>query len=135
MLSLKNMIKPEQSAEIDFPGFPDFVVTLNYLGRDKLSEIRSKCVQRKIVRGQVDESLDFEMFNKLYSRSVIKGWKGLKLSYLSKLMLVDLPADYKEDDELEFTEENAEALLRHATDFDAFVTNTLADLGNFTKRG
>jgi len=135
ILSLKNMIKPEQAAEIDYPGLEGFTVTLNYLGRDKLTDIRKACVTKKLVKGQLEENLDFEKFNKLYSAAVIKGWKGFKMKYLTQLLLADLPDGVGPEDELEFTPENAEELLRHASDFDSFVSSTLADLSNFTKRG
>lgn len=135
MLELKNMIKPEQAAEIDFPGFDGFVVTLNYLGREKLAEIRNKCVTKKMIKGQLEESIDFDKFNKMYSAAVIKGWKGLKLSYVSQLLLLEIPEGYKEEDELPYSVENAEHLLKNANNFDAFVTATLGDLSNFTKRG
>lgn len=134
-LSLKSMIKPEQSAVIDFPGFEGFSVTLNYLGRERLAEIRKNCVTKKMEKGQLVESLDFDKFNRLYSEAVIKGWTGLKLKYLPQMMLVDLPEGYSEEDMLEYTPENAEFLLRNAGDFDSFVSATLGDLSNFTKRG
>lgn len=134
-LSLKSMIKPEQSAEIEFPGCEGFVVTLNYLGRERLADIRKTCVTKKMIKGQLEESIDFDKFNRLYSDAVIKGWSGLKLKYVSQMMLVDIPEGNSEEDLLPYSPENAEALLRNAGDFDAFVSATLGDLSNFTKRG
>ena len=135
VLSLKSMIKPEQSAEIDFPGFEGFTIILNYLGREKLAEIRRSCVTKKLNKGQLEETIDFDKFNSQYSAAVIKGWKGLKLKYVSQMMLVDIPEGNSEEDELPYTPENADFLLRNAADFDAFVSATLSDLSNFTKRG
>jgi len=135
VLSLKNMIKPEQEAEIEFPGLPGFVITLNYMGRDKLAEIRNQCVTKKFSKSGLEEGLDFDKFNKLYSSKVIRGWKGLKLSYVTELLLSEIPEGYSPDDELPYTEENAEYMLKHASSFDTFVSSTLGDLSNFTKRG
>ena len=134
-LNLTSMVKPEQSVEFDYPGFPDFKVTLCYIGREKLNTIRKSCVIKKITKQGVEDGLDLDKFNKLYSEAVIKGWSGFKLSYVSQLMLVNLPADVNPDTPLEFTIENAEALLKHSTDFDTFVTSMLGDLANFTKHG
>lgn len=135
MLELKNMIKPEQSAELDFPGYEGFTVTLNYLGREKLAEIRNKCVVKKVAKGQLEEAIDFDKFNKLYSAAVIKGWKGLKLKYLREMLLLEIPEGYNEESELPYTQENAEYLLKNANSFDVFVSATLSDLTNFTKHG
>ena len=129
------MVKPEQSVEFDYPGFTDFKVTLCYLGREKLNTIRKACVIKKITKQGVEDGLDLDKFNKLYSQAVIKGWSGFKLSYVSQLMLVTLPDEVNQDTPLEYTVENAEALLKHSTDFDTFVTSMLSDLANFTKHG
>ena len=134
-LNLNSMVKPEQSVEFDYPGFTDFKVTLCYLGREKLNTIRKGCVIKKITKQGVEDGLDLDKFNKLYSQAVIKGWSGFKLSYVSQLMLVTLPDEVNQDTPLEFTIENAEALLKHSTDFDTFVTSMLGDLANFTKHG
>lgn len=134
-LNLNSMVKPEQSVEFDYPGFTDFKVTLCYLGREKLNTIRKACVIKKITKQGVEDGLDLDKFNKLYSQAVIKGWSGFKLSYVSQLMLVTLPDDVNQDTPLEYTVENAEALLKHSTDFDTFVTSMLSDLANFTKHG
>ena len=134
-LNLNSMDKPEQSVEFDYPGFTDFKVTLCYLGREKLNTIRKACVIKKITKQGVEDGLDLDKFNKLYSQAVIKGWSGFKLSYVSQLMLVTLPDEVNQDTPLEYTVENAEALLKHSTDFDTFVTSMLSDLANFTKHG
>jgi hypothetical protein len=134
-LNLNSMVKPEQSVEFDYPGFTDFKVTLCYLGREKLNTIRKACVIKKITKQGVEDGLDLDKFNKLYSQAVIKGWSGFKLSYVSQLMLVTLPDEVNQDTPLEYTVENAEALLKHSTDFDTFVTSMLSDLANFTKHG
>jgi hypothetical protein len=38
------------------------------------------------------------------------------------------------DEELEYSQENAETLMRNAADFDQWVTDTVGDLDNFTQR-
>lgn len=134
-LSLRNIVKPEETASFDFPALDGLSIQLCYLGRDRLNAIRKECIVKRLSRGEAEESLDLAKFNILYSAAVIKGWKGFKLSYLSSLMLVDLPEGADPDSELEYTPENAEVLLRNSNIFDKFVSDILADLSNFTQRG
>ena len=80
---------------------------------------------------QPEEELDEERFLVEYCKAVIKGWKGLKYKYLEELLLVDISA-LDPEDELVFTQENSELLMRNASDFDTWVTETVSDLENFT---
>ena len=63
---------------------------------------------------------------------MIKGWKGLKYEYVSQLLLIDT-STINLQDELRFTQENAELLMKNSPDFDTWVTETVGDLENFTK--
>lgn len=134
-LNLNSIVKPEQAMDFDYPGFPGFSVKLCYLGRERLNAIRKACISKKVSKEGIQDSMDFEKFNRMYSEAVILGWKGLKMKYVSSMMLVDIPEGVDGDSELEFTIENAEAILKHSTEFDTFVTSTLGDLANFTKHG
>ena len=62
---------------------------------------------------------------------MLKGWKGLKYRYLEELLLVDVSQFYPED-ELPYTVDNAELLMKNAAAFDTWVTETVGDLENFT---
>ena len=42
--------------------------------------------------------------------------------------------DLDADDELPFTQENAELLMKNANSFDTWVTETAGELENFTER-
>ena len=63
---------------------------------------------------------------------MIKNWTGLKYKYLNQLILVDTSA-HSPDNELPFTQENAELLMRNSADFDTWVTEAVGDLENFTQ--
>ena len=63
---------------------------------------------------------------------MIKGWKGLKYEYVSQLLLIDTTSINLQD-ELRFTQENAELLMKNSADFDTWVTEVVGDLENFTK--
>ena len=75
--------------------------------------------------------MDEDKFVVEYCKGVIKGWKGLKYQYLEELLLVDVSA-LDPEDQLPYTQENAELLMKNSTDFDTWVTETVSDLENFT---
>lgn len=132
-ISLATLMTPSKTVEIDFPGYKDMSVTLCYLGREELVKLRKKCVTTKFSKKtrQPEEHLDEEKFLTEYCKGVIKGWSGLKYRYLEELLLVDVSA-LDPDDELAFTQDNAELLMKNSSDFDTWVTETVSDLENFT---
>jgi len=132
-VSLASLMTPSKTVSLDFPGFKDMKVSLCYLGRDELLKLRKKCVSTKFDKKtrQPEEVLDEEKFLEEYCKAVIKTWSGLKFSYLEELLLVDVSA-YDQDDELPYTPENAELLMKNSTVFDSWVTETVGDLENFT---
>jgi hypothetical protein len=132
-VSLASLMTPSKTVSIDFPGYADMSVKVCYLGREELVKLRKKCISTKFSKKthQAEEVLDEEKFLTEYCKGVIKGWSGLKYRYLEELLLVDISA-LNPDDELVFTQENAELLMKNSTDFDAWVTETVSDLENFT---
>ena len=53
-----------------------------------------------------------------------------KYKYLEEFLLVDV-SKLNLEDELDYTQENAELLMRNSGDFDQWVTDTVGDLGKF----
>jgi hypothetical protein len=111
-----------------------FTVDLCYLAREELIKLRNRCLAQKFNRKTraFDEQLDENKFLVEYVKAVIKGWKGLKYSYLEELLLVDI-SSLDPEDYLEFSLDNAETLMRNAADFDTWVTEVTGELENFTK--
>ena len=131
-ISLKSLLVPSKSVDIEYPGMPDFKITVNFLSRETLVKIRKNATRTSFKnRVAVDEVNDDE-FLKQYVRESIKGWKGLTLAYLEQLAPVDLTGQDLSN-ELEFTEENALFLMKSSSNFDAFISETVTDLGNFQK--
>ena len=132
-VSLASLMTPSKTVTIDFPGYKGMTVSLCYLAREELVKLRKKCITTKFNKKthQPEEELDEERFLLEYCRAVIKGWKGLKYRYLEELLLVDISA-LNPEDELPYTQENSELLMRNATGFDTWVTETVSDLENFT---
>lgn len=131
-LSLSSILVPSKDVEVDYPGMPGFKVKLTFLSRDSLVSLRKKATKVTFKsRQQVDE-LDDELFLKMYVNATVKGWEGLKLAYVEKLLPVDLGSKNPED-LLEYSEDNALMLMKNSTDFDGFVSDIISDLGNFSK--
>ena len=132
-ISLASLMTPSKTVSIDFPGYSGMSIDVCYLAREELLKLRKKCVSTKFDKKtrQPEEVLDEEKFLIEYSKAVIKGWKGLKFSYLEELLLVDVSA-YDSNDELPYTQENAELLMKNSGVFDSWVTETVGDLENFT---
>ncbi len=63
---------------------------------------------------------------------MIKGWKGLKISYLEELLLVDTEG-LDSNQELPYSAEEAEILMKNSNTFDTWVTEAVGDLENFTR--
>lgn len=131
-LSLKSLLVPSKTVEVEFPGFSGFKVQLSFLSREKLVEIRKKATKMTFKNRQAVEELNDDVFLQLYVKAAIKGWTGFKLSYLEQLAPVDL-TDQDMDAELEYTEENALFLMKSSSNFDAWISEQVTDLGNFQK--
>ena len=131
-LSLKSLLVPSKSVEVEYPGMPGFKIDLAFLSRETLLNIRKKSTKTTFKNRQPSEEFNEELFLQLYVENAIRGWTGLKLSYLEQLAPVDL-AGQNLDDYLEYTQENALYLMRHSSNFDAFISEQVSDLGNFSK--
>ena len=133
-VSLSSLLTPSKTVTVDYPTLNGFSVDLCYLAREELIKLRSRCVSQKLNRKTraFEETLDEDKFLTEYCKAVIKGWKGLKYKYLEELLLVDI-SGLKPEDELVFSVENAETLMKNGADFDTWVTEVTGDLENFTK--
>ena len=133
-VSLTSLLTPSKTVTVDYPGMDGFTVDLCYLAREELIKLRNRCLAQKFNRKTraFDEQLDENKFLVEYEKAVIKGWKGLKYSYLEELLLVDI-SSLDPEDYLEFSLDNAETLMKNAADFDTWVTEVTGELENFTK--
>ena len=134
-VSLKSLLTPSKTVSIEMPGFEGFEVKLTYLAREELLKLRNRSVKQVLNKKtrSYEVQLDNDKFLVEYCKAIIKGWKGLKYKYLEELLLVDTSSVDLED-ELPYTNENAELLMKNAGDFDNWVSETVGELENFTKR-
>ena len=134
-VSLKSLMTPTKTVEFDYPGCEGFKVKLCYLAREELMRLRTRCVSQefnKKTRGY-EEKMDDDKFLVEYTKAVIKGWTGFQLGYAKNMLLLgDLTPD-QETQELEFSQENVEVLMKNSGDFDTWVTEQVGELENFTQ--
>lgn len=132
-VSLASLMTPSKTVSIDFPGYKGMEVSLCYLAREELVKLRKRCITTKYNKKthQPEEIIDDEKFISEYCSAVIKGWTGLKYRYLEELLLVDI-SSLDPEDELAYTSDNAELLMKNSNTFDTWVTETVGDLENFT---
>lgn len=131
-LSLKTLLVPSKAIEVEFPGMPGFFIDIAFLSRETLINIRKKATKTTFKNRQPQEDLNDELFLQLYVDQAVKGWRGLKISYLEQLAPVDV-SNLNPDDELNYTSENALYLMKNSTNFDSFISEQVGDLGNFSK--
>jgi len=133
--NLSDLLTPSKVANLEFPGYDGFKIKVTYLAREELLKLRKKSVSTKINRRtrQPEEELNEEIFLKEYTKAVVKGWSGLKMKYLVQLIPVDEDKISDMETELPFTLENALIMMENSNDFDAWLTDVVADLANFTK--
>ena len=132
--NLSDLLTPSKTATIDFPGYDGFKVKVTYLAREEMLKLRKKAVTTKINRRtrQPEEELNEEIFLKEYCKAVIKGWSGLKMKYLVQIIPVDEEKLTDMEATLPYSLENAQILMENSNDFDAWLTETVGDLANFT---
>lgn len=128
--NIRNILVPNKTVDVEFPGMPGFVIKVAFLSRETAVALRKKSTKSTYKNRQAVEEFDDELFVKLYVAATIKGWSGLTLEYLQKLVPIETNED--PSTEVTYSEENALDLMRNSTDFDSFITETVTDLGNFT---
>lgn len=131
---IKNLMINEKVVEVEFPDSDNFYVSLTYLNREKLTKIRNRSLTIKFNKRsrQREEEVDNEKFLEEYAREVVRGWRGLTIRELARLMPIET-AGANLEEEVPYSEEDALELLRNSTIFDQFVTDCQNDFEVFEK--
>lgn len=131
-MDLKKLMVDTKAVWVDFPGLDGFSVEVVNLSRKELTGLRKKCTTTKFDRKtrQAVEELDEDKFVTEFTSAVIKNWKGLKLSYLETLLLVDITEE-DPSKTLMYSAENAETLVSSSGEFDQWLNEVVFDLDNF----
>ena len=135
-MDLKSLLVSTKEMEVEFPNCPGFMVKLCYLDKESMRKIgeKSKIMGFDRKTRQPTEEMDEELFTKLYIGKALVGWKGLKLSYLKDLVLLDIEGEEDEEALMAFTPENAIDLVTASKDFDAWISSVISDVSLFNKR-
>lgn len=133
-MELKSLLLPEKVVTFDFPGCPGLQFDLVFLSKESSQKIMKKCTVTKFNKQtrQPYEELDSDLFLEVYVRAIVKDWRGFKLKYLNDFVLAEFELD-DEEQELEYSEENALELMKNSTVFDNWVSEVVSNLENFTK--
>ena len=117
---------------VEFPGLDKFEVELANLSRKELIALRKRCTSNKFNRKTraFEEVLDDDKFVKQFTDATVKSWKGLKLSYLEDLVLVELGSN-EPTSLLPYTIENAHQLVENSNEFDNWLNEVVFDLEHF----
>ena len=134
-VSLKSLMTPTKTVEFDYTGCEGFKVKLCYLAREELIKLRNRCVNQVFNKKtrSYEEEMDNERFLTEYTKAVIKGWSGFKLGYAKNMLLLGDMSPEQEQQELDFSQENIEVLMKNSGDFDNWVTEQVGELENFTQ--
>lgn len=135
-MDLKSLMVDTKSVWVDFPGLPGFEVEVANLSRKELNGLRKRCTVQKFDRKTraVVETLDEDKFIVEFTKSTVKGWKGLTLQHVSNLLLIDV-ADSDLEKELDFNLDNAQTLVSSSTEFDTWLNEVVFDLDYFRAGG
>jgi len=135
MSKIKNMIAKETSTWVEFPDIDGFEVNLRFLTREDLVKIRGQSLQYKFNKRtrQREEEVDSDKFLEAYSEKAVADWRGLKVKHLPLLLPVDI-STMDSNENIEYSVEEALELLKNSTIFDQFVTDTMNDFEQFSKK-
>jgi len=135
-MRLEDLMVDSKTAWVDFPGLNGFEIEVANLSRKELTGLRKKCTSQKFDRKtrMMEEILDEEKFVQEFAKGVIKNWRGLTLGHLETLILIDTSGK-DANEELPYSEENAQALVSNSTDFDTWLNEVVFDLDNFRSSG
>ena len=132
---LKNLMVDTKSAWVEYPGLRGFEVEIANLSRPEMIALRKRCIETifdRKTRAPI-EKLNEEKFVAEFTKASVKNWRGLKVKYLEELLLVNID-DQDPDADVEFSLDNAEALVSNSGDFDQWLNENVFDLQNFRSK-
>jgi hypothetical protein len=135
MSKIKSMLVKETSTWVEFPDIDGFEINLRFVTREDLLKIRAASLTYKFNKRtrQREEEVDSTKFLEVYSERAIADWRGLKVKHLPLLLPVDISSMNLEES-VEYTAEDALELLKNSPVFDQFITDTLADFEQFSRK-
>jgi len=135
MSKLKSMLVKDTTIWVDFPDIPEFEINLRFISREDLLKIRNASLTYKFNKRtrQREEEVDNAKFLVNYAEKAITDWRGLRIKHLPLLLPVDITGMNGEE-LVEYSVEDAADLLTNSPVFDQFVTDTLSDFEQFSRK-
>lgn len=135
MSKIKSLLVKETSTWVEYPDIDGFEVNLRYLTREDLLKIRNASLTLKFNKRtrQKEEEVDSAKFIENYAERAIAGWRGLKIKHLPLLVPVDITG-MNPNEVVEYSEEDAVEILKNSPAFDQFVSDTLNDFEQFSRK-
>jgi len=135
MSKIKSLLVKETSTWVEYPDIIGFEVNLRFLTREDLLKIRNASLTLKFNKRtrQKEEEVDSAKFIENYAERAIAGWRGLKIKHLPLLAPVDI-SGADGNAEVEYTPEDAVEMLKNSPAFDQFVSDTLNDFEQFSRK-
>lgn len=135
MSKIKSLLVKETSTWVEYPDIDGFEVNLRYLTREDLLKIRNASLTLKFNKRtrQKEEEVDSAKFIENYAERAIAGWRGLKIKHLPLLVPVDI-AGMNPNEVVDYSEEDAVEILKNSPAFDQFVSDTLNDFEQFSRK-
>ena len=129
------MLTNKLEAWIEMEGFDGFEVKISYLSRDELSKIRNTVtrVSWSPKTRQKEENIDTELFVSEFVKAAVLEWKGFTVKHALRLLPIEIPEGVSENDEIEFSQEEAIALATNSVIFDSWLNEVVFDLANFQR--
>lgn len=132
-MDLKNLITDKKVISTEHPLLNGFIVDVGFISKEATRKMLDRATTTKFNKRthKPEDEVDNDIFLKMYAKALIKGWTGLKLSYLMELLPVDLSSMDNLDAELEYSDENALELLKNSIDFDNWLSSVVNDVKKF----
>ena len=133
--NLGSVVLPEKVVEFEYPGLEGLKVELAFISKEETQKILKKCTKTRFdkkSRSTVDE-VDDELFLKVYVKAIVKGWSGFKFKYLDEFLVWDSSNIDDLEDEFNYSVDNAVTIMKNSSEFDAWVSEQIGELSNFTK--
>jgi hypothetical protein len=131
-MQIKDLLALEKERTIWVRYIDNFEINIKYLPRRELiriSETSQDTIWDKKAHTKINK-LDTDRFYTKFVEKAILGWRGLNLKTLSKIIPINLDGQNLEA-EVPYTKENAIELLKNAYDLEAFLQDSIFDIGKF----
>ena len=133
-INLKEIVKKETIAWIEYPKIPGFEVKIKYLSKKDLMTLANKCSVKKMDKanpGNFKEEIDLNKYRDIIAREILISWRGLTVRSAAENLI---PIEYTEENAEEIIEptlDNKKAVLEYSAEFDVWINNIMTQLSIF----